>query len=157
MDSFHEVLRNVCKRPALYVGINDFRLASAFLDGYDSALEDLRPDLAGSGLFGFGKWLAVRLDSCARSGWSEIILREDTGADKFEALERLFDEFSRERSERGLEEVFAAFKLLDWGRDRTCWCELPPDQRDQWRPEYKRPSITPSDALPPAPRSSDDA
>ena len=114
----------------MYVGRKDFRLVVAFLNGYERALVNLRPDLKDTGLDGFGEWLAVRLDSCVMSHWSEIIFREDTGSDKFQALESLFDEFvRRSQSASGLEAIVADFELLttrsirDLG-DRSCWCDL---------------------------------
>jgi len=130
---------NVCKRPAMYVGVKDFAIACAFLDGYDFAMTELRPDLKDTGFRGFREWLAVTLDSCVRSGWSEIIVREDTGSDKFQALERLFDEFARDRSdERKMSAILAKYQTLGRGRERTCWCELPPEERVNWRPGYRR-------------------
>lgn len=139
MATFHEVLREVCLRPEMFVGSRDFRLVGAYLNGYDGALYDQCPDLH-EGLGGeFPKWLAVRLDSCVRSGWDEIILREHPGADHFEILERLYGEYARDRSEGKLDEILEQYKGLGWNRDRTCWCELPMEERDQWRPGYRRP------------------
>jgi hypothetical protein len=138
MDPFRKVLDLVCKRPAMYVGSADFLTVCTYLSGYDHAVGDLRPDLHDGGLAGFRDWLAVRLYSCVKSDWSEIILREDTGADKFEALVRLYDEFASDRSVRGLGTILEDCERRKWSgafkNDRTCWCELPPDERKHWRP-----------------------
>jgi hypothetical protein len=146
MRSFREILGDVCMRPGMWVGRSDFDRACTFLIGYDTALRDLRPDLKDTGFNRFREWLAVRLDSCVNSCWSEIILREDTGSDKFQALERLFDEFERDRSdEQKMKAVLKKFYYLDSGRERTCWCELPPEERDNWKPGYRRQSTDPDD------------
>jgi hypothetical protein len=127
----------------MYVGSDDFRLAAVFLQRYDAALANLRPDLKETGLTGFREWLAVRLDSCVKSCWSEIILREDTGSEKFEALEVLFEEFSSDRKARGVEAILGDFKRLQDAalagtrNRRSCWCELSPQERDQWRPSRR--------------------
>jgi hypothetical protein len=128
MTTFEDLLKSVCKRPAMYVGRGDFELAAAFFDGYHSALVDVLPDAQDAGLSCFREWLAVRLDSCLRSHWSEIIRREDTGSNKFEALERLYEEFSRDRSARGTGAILADYKRLESAvfqglRNRHCWCE----------------------------------
>ena len=135
-QSFRELLNNVCKRPAMFVGRSDFDLAATFLHGYDWALRNLSPDVRNSGLSGFREWLAVRLDSCVRSDWSEIIRREDTGPDKFEALARLYEEFWQDRKEWGLEAILADFERLQSVvtrglRNRTCWCEKPIEERNR--------------------------
>ncbi len=78
-QSFRELVSNICKHPQMYVGRKDFDLAVMFRRGFDSALGNLPPNVRNSGLSGFREWLAVRLDSCVKSDWSEIILREDTG------------------------------------------------------------------------------
>ncbi len=106
-QSFRVFLGEVCKRPQMYVGREDFELAAAFLDGFDSALSFLPPDVRHSGLSGFREWLAVRLNSCVRSPWWEIICREHTGLDQFESLQRLYEEFWHDRNERGLEAIGA--------------------------------------------------
>jgi hypothetical protein len=132
-EDFREVLISVCRRPAIYVGRKDFDLAVAFLDGYDEALRDWVPSMRDRGLSGFREWLAVRLDSCMRSHWPEIIRREDTGPDKFEALERLYEEFWCDRGARGLEAILAEYEQLRVAarrRDRKCWCEEPGPDRD---------------------------
>jgi hypothetical protein len=146
MDPFCKILGEVCKRPGMYVGYNDFILASRFLIGYDMAIAERRPDLGETALSGFTDWLAVRLDSCVKSHRPEILLREDIGPDKFEALLRLYDEFTRDRNVRGLNAILADFKELKratWaGRARDCWCALPPVEWDEWRPS-KRAFVNP--------------
>jgi hypothetical protein len=133
----------------MYVGSTDFITVCKYLSGYNHAVGDLRPDLGDGGLAGFRQWLAVRLYSCVKSDWSEIILREDTGDDKFAALVQLYDEFESDRSVRGLGTILADFERRKWRgaikNDRTCWCELPPDEQKQWRPGYRRST----DSLPP--------
>ena len=128
MRTFREVLGDVCKRPAMYVGCADFALAAAYLDGYASGLRDHSPSSAQAGLAGFREWLSVRLDSCRKSGWQEIIAREDTGPDKLTALVRLYDEFDCERSVRGLDSLLEEYERVRFTpRDRVCWCEHPSD------------------------------
>jgi hypothetical protein len=127
----------------MYVGYMDLDRVAIFLGGCDFALGMLRPDLKDTGFSGFREWLAVRLDSCLRTGWSSIITYEDTGPDKVAAFERLYDEFCQDRRERGLEAIHADYERLVAAslagkRKRTCWCELPPEERDQWRPGYRR-------------------
>ena len=140
MTLFRRMLRDVCKRPGMYVGIPDFALACAFLSGYDFALGDVRRELEETGLRGFREWLAVKLDSCVRSDWSEIILRENTGSDKFLALERLFDELEQDRDDdRKMQAILAKYETLGLRRERTCWCELPWEERASWTPGYRRP------------------
>jgi hypothetical protein len=139
MGPFHLLLNEVCKRPAMYVGHRDFYQVATFLRGYDCALE-LRPDLKDTGLSGFRDWQAVKLDSCVKSGWEEIIPREDTGADKFRALRQLFAVFALDREARGLRAIRAEFEQLEHTvRKRDCWCELPPEERETWQPRQKRP------------------
>jgi hypothetical protein len=135
-QSFRELLDNVCKRPGMFVGRHDFDLAATFLRGYDWALRNLSTDVRDSGFSGFREWLAVRLDSCVRSFWSEIIRREDTGPDKFEALARLYEEFWQDRKTRGLAAILADFEQLQVAdrrglRNRTCWCQRPIEERDR--------------------------
>jgi hypothetical protein len=135
--TFNDLLQGVCLRPAMYVGARDFRLVAAFLNGYSCALYDVRADPK-EALCGFREWLAVRLNSCVKSAWDEIIVREHPGEDHFEALIRLYAEFSGDRSEGRLAEILERFKGLGWRRDRTCWCELPLAERDQWKPGSRR-------------------
>jgi hypothetical protein len=143
MDPFRKILGEVCKRPWMYVGSDDFMTVVGFLRGYDRAIGDLRSDLQETGLAGFQDWLPVHLDSCVKSIWPEIIVREDTGPDKLEALVRLYDEFAADRRIRGLEAIRADYERLKYAtffrNDRTCWCELPLEEQDQWRPGYRRP------------------
>jgi hypothetical protein len=138
MTKFHQPLESVCRRPVMHVGSDDFRVVAAFLQGYSCALCELHPDLE-DGFGGFRQWLAVRLDSCVKSEWVEIIVREHPGADLFKVLPLLYSEFARDRSEGRLAEILERFKGLGWRRDRTCWCELKGQDRDQWRPGYRRP------------------
>src|SRR5690348_5149403 len=138
MRTFRETLGRVCKHPALFVGRADFALAAAYLNGYEAALCDRASGPEPTGLAGFQEWLSVRLDSCCKSVWQEIILREDTGPDKFAALERLYEEFERDRGARGLAAILADFERLQraslvGARERSCWCELPAAEREGWR------------------------
>ncbi len=128
MSAFRKKLGEVCLRPRMYVGRADFKLAAAFLSGYEFAIDELCPDQKGCGLSGFTPWLAVHLDSCVRSGWDEILLHEEVGPDKFEALLRLYDEFSRDRAEKGLQAIRDDYERLvervfRKERNRVCWCE----------------------------------
>lgn len=137
--TFHEFLATVCKRPIMYVGSSDFRLVAAFLDGYSSAIFMLRPEIKDGLGNDFREWLVIRLDSCVRSSWQEIIVREHPEADPFEVLPRLYGEYVRDRSEGKLPAMLKQFQSLGWGRDRVCWCELTGEEREQWRPGYRRP------------------
>src|SRR4051794_7316425 len=101
MHPFRKILGEVCKRPGMHVGSADLRSVSLLLEGVDFAIKELRPDLGDGGLSGFREWLSVRVNSCVRSAWSAMMLREGTGPDKFEALVELHDEFVRDRSIRG--------------------------------------------------------
>lgn len=137
MDSpnFQEFLALVCKRPVMYVGSNDFRVVAAFLDGYCWALSAENQDGLGKD---FCEWLVVRLDSCVRSQWHDIIVREHPESDPFEILPRLYGEFVRDRSEGKLPAMLKQFQSLGWDRDRVCWCELTGEERERWRPGYRR-------------------
>jgi hypothetical protein len=95
--------------------------------------------------------------------WEEIIVREDTGENKFDALRELYAEFVRFRSERGVDLLLADFERLknthsiergtrtccldprvfgillpnDLARElthRLCWCCMPDEEREKWRP-----------------------
>jgi len=135
MDSFRTALGDVRYRPGMYVGTDDFLLVGTFLNGYDMAMMDLRPDLTDSGLSGFRKWLAVRLDSCVKTDWSEIIFREDTGPDKFEALVRFYDEFAGDRSVRGLNAIPSRFRIEHF-------CHQPARIRPSVRRSFQRDRIS---------------
>ncbi len=142
---FHDRLREVCKRPGMYVGSRNFHEATAYLFGYDSALHDTRPDRRDDGLLGFREWLAVGLDSCMKSQWPEIIFREFPDEDKFEKLEQLYEEFARDRDERGLEAIRKDYETRESAmlsgsnaQNRDCWCLLPTkEERDRWRPRKR--------------------
>jgi len=76
-------------------------------------------------------------------------VREFPDEDKFEQLERLYEEFAADREARGIEAICEDYARLEraiWDgshvRDRGCWCMLPPEEQDQWRPRRRRSRFT---------------
>lgn len=163
MQTFHQLLDSVCLRPGMYVAHDEsFHEAAALLRGYDFALCEFRPDLRDTGLTGFQEWLVFRLDSCPRSGWEEVVVREETGENKFDALRSLYAEFARYRSENGVDSLLARYErftvptIAEGIRTcrldprvfvvplsseitkgimcRLCFCGMPFEERNNWRP-----------------------
>ena len=105
----YELIERIRPRPAMYLGLASLTRLNSFLDGYRSALDDLRVELAGTPAFGyFHDWVAMKLGKYeGTAGYCHLIL-ESTQGDEKKALDRFFtylDEFKRRKATVHLEGV----------------------------------------------------
>jgi hypothetical protein len=101
MDSFRELLGHICLRPQLFVGVRNFALVAAYLDGYDHGCAR-RGESAEAELRQLGAWLSRRFGLPGMFNWSRNLLRhcDEDPELAFKRLVPLYDEFVAERGEK---------------------------------------------------------
>lgn len=106
MKEFTAVLREMCDRPAVYVGHISIRALSHYVAGYCHAVRDAgHPDP----LEGWQSWVEKKfLISSAAWHWSRILVHEYGGDEAaLGALPGLYKEFEEERSRVGVDGIEA--------------------------------------------------
>jgi hypothetical protein len=104
-------LANVGKRPSMYLRVNTYDVAVAFVDGYDFAL-------SGGLLVGFREWLIVRVDGADNMAWTELVLltlgdpeAQGEQSELIKGLFRVLEEFMAVRDVYGgLRRIYAAYE-----------------------------------------------
>jgi hypothetical protein len=117
-ESFLLLVRHICARPAMYVGVADFRLVTTFLCGYSCGFDQAQGKRS---LMindrGFGIWLMDKYQINS-PGWGQtrIIFHHSNHSHKesFKNLASLYEEFI---------ETFDSKLLDDFWSDR--WKSLP--------------------------------
>jgi hypothetical protein len=93
--NFREFIQQICLRPAMYAGTYDFYKACIYIEGYNSALLDHKPEAIGQAdLRGFYLWLAHKYGESPSIAWIGTIrnyCNDDESA--FEQLPILLDEY----------------------------------------------------------------
>jgi hypothetical protein len=97
-----ELIKNIKKRPAMYLGGNSILRLKSFVDGYYFAICSYEVEIYEGELWrDFQDWVAKRYDIYSSQNWSDIILF--FSIDEYEALNeffKLFDEFLTLRKSR---------------------------------------------------------
>ncbi|GEM_PF-2912741 len=98
--SLSDLLHHVSKRPALYVGTQQFNMAAAFIEGCSFAISVMDPDSQfPNELKEFNIWLANRLNfpkNCA--WWNGLKNSFPEESETFKQLILLFEEFKSKTS-----------------------------------------------------------
>ncbi|HLP90025.1 MAG TPA: hypothetical protein VK184_15720 [Nostocaceae cyanobacterium] len=106
MDNLYNLLQNIKKRPAMYLGRNSIFSLQSFLDGYYFARREIGIPLTEkeSEFQTFLQWIRERFNVETGQLWSSIILFHS--ADEKSAVDRffiLFDEFMKQKQKPEIE------------------------------------------------------
>lgn len=123
MNTFQNLLNDMVKRPALYVGTGSIRAVSDYLSGYDHAMIDNGMcDPENSPLCGWMRWVELRfLISSPAWHWTRILLHV-YGSDReaLDALPALYEQFLELRASIGSQGIEAEWKqrfMAEYGED----------------------------------------
>ena len=89
MDKIHELIKQIKKRPAMYLSSNYISCLKAFLDGW--YIRD--PDNVSDAhmMAEFQDWIEKRYKTKTSNSWSRIILFHSQ--DESDALDKFFDDY----------------------------------------------------------------
>jgi hypothetical protein len=106
-DQFLNMLDRICERPGMYVGERSLRLFSAYMGGYEHALED---NGLGRILDGFAAWVFLKYDIYSPAWHWTRVLHHSLGTEQaaIARLPTLVREFLAEREMRGGADWFNA-------------------------------------------------
>lgn len=93
MNKFGELLRNVCTRTAMYVGILDYWRAVCWLDGYACGRSDAGDKVAVQGIRDFRTFLIKKYGRGSNRYWYHIIDVVTYGKTDVEKLAVLLNDF----------------------------------------------------------------
>ncbi len=100
MDTLRELLEEIEKCPALYIGCKDIHRLRAFLSGYDHACEQTVPGYEYGWLWeDFRLWLAERYADSRTSDWATLIAHHEPDGQSTDAFFRLLGEYFAENEE----------------------------------------------------------
>jgi len=108
-----ELVAEILRRPAMYVGASDYNAIQAFIAGIHFACGKL--------LGGFHDWLAVRVNGFANHGWPNLVRidfekqqrAEPNDGQAIEHLNRLLREFFAYRRVNGVAKIEEEYRA--WG------------------------------------------
>ncbi len=101
--TFQELIEHICRRPLMYVIGGTFAMAAAYLDGYDTAVQQFTgQDRNETELGGFRSWLAQRCSgthvrNLCWQHYIQSLFPDDETA--FQQLPILFSQYLSERQQ----------------------------------------------------------
>jgi len=94
--NLEELIKQVCARPQMFAGKDNFDLAAAFINGYYFALSEFRPEMnPPSRLNDFGRWLAQQFGYPRNYSWMYFRTALPDDESVFAQLPLLYEKFSK--------------------------------------------------------------
>ena len=94
MDSLHDLIKTIAKRPEIYLGRPSVQRLYAFIGGYLYG----NPTADDHCLDGFNEFVAQRFGIRSDHNWADIIeFFSDSEKDEFALFMKLFEEFTAQR------------------------------------------------------------